>query len=33
LVGDDYGKIVPPEYADLPFPITLRVPAELAKGS
>jgi phosphatidylglycerol:prolipoprotein diacylglycerol transferase len=26
LVGDDYGKVVPPAYRDLPFPITLRVP-------
>lgn len=26
LVGDDFGKLVPPEYADLPFPITLTVP-------
>ena len=27
LVGDDYGKLVPDAYADLPFPITLTVPA------
>jgi phosphatidylglycerol:prolipoprotein diacylglycerol transferase len=33
LVGDDYGKVVPPEHASLPFPITLRVPAELPPGS
>jgi phosphatidylglycerol:prolipoprotein diacylglycerol transferase len=33
LVGDDYGRIVPPKYAHLPFPITLRVPAELPAGS
>ena len=33
LVGDDYGKVVPARYADLPFPITLRVPAELPPGS
>jgi phosphatidylglycerol:prolipoprotein diacylglycerol transferase len=33
LVGDDYGKVVPAEHAHLPFPITLRVPAELPEGS
>ena len=27
LVGDDYGRIVPEAYRDLPFPITLRVPS------
>jgi len=26
LVGDDYGSLVPEEYAHLPFPITLEVP-------
>lgn len=29
LVGDDFGRIVPPEHRDLPFPITLRVPEVL----
>lgn len=33
LVGDDHGKIVPPEYADLPFPIVVRVPEILPDGS
>ena len=33
LVGDDYGKVVPAEHSHLPFPITLRVPAELPPGS
>jgi len=33
LVGDDYGSIVPEKYADLPFPITLRVPEKLPVGS
>jgi len=33
LVGDDYGRIVPTRYEELPFPITLRVPAELPAGS
>ncbi|MEM7310925.1 MAG: prolipoprotein diacylglyceryl transferase family protein [Planctomycetota bacterium] len=27
LVGDDYGSVVDEKYADLPFPITLRVPS------
>ncbi len=33
MVGDDYGKVVPEAYADLPFPITLRVPEVLHEGS
>ena len=33
LVGDDYGKHVPPAYEHLPFPITLTVPVELPTGS
>jgi len=33
LVGDDYGKIVPEKYAQLPFPITLHVPEVLKEGS
>ncbi len=33
LVGDDYGKVVPPEYQNLPWPITLHVPAKLPEGS
>ena len=33
LVGDDYGSVVPPEWAHLPFPITLHVPAVLPDGS
>jgi phosphatidylglycerol:prolipoprotein diacylglycerol transferase len=33
LVGDDYGAVVPEKYASLPFPITLRVPAELPEQS
>ena len=33
LVGDDYGRIVPPRWASLPFPITVRVPAELPEHS
>lgn len=33
LVGDDYGSVVPPEWAHLPFPITLRVPEVLPEGS
>lgn len=26
LVGDDYGKVVPERFRDLPFPITIQVP-------
>ncbi|MFM7280497.1 MAG: prolipoprotein diacylglyceryl transferase [Planctomycetia bacterium] len=33
LVGDDYGSIVPPQYATLPWPITLHVPEVLPEGS
>jgi phosphatidylglycerol:prolipoprotein diacylglycerol transferase len=33
LVGDDYGKVVPPDLQHLPFPITLRVPAVLPPES
>jgi len=33
LVGDDYGKVVPEAFANLPFPITLRVPSPLPEGS
>ena len=33
LVGDDFGQVVPNRFADLPFPIVLRVPAELPPGS
>lgn len=33
LVGDDYGKLVPEHLQWLPFPITLRVPAELPHDS
>jgi phosphatidylglycerol:prolipoprotein diacylglycerol transferase len=33
LVGDDYGRVVPPSLEHLPFPITLRVPDPLPPGS
>lgn len=33
LVGDDYGRVVPPGSEHLPFPITLRVPSPLPEGS
>jgi phosphatidylglycerol:prolipoprotein diacylglycerol transferase len=33
LVGDDYGAIVPPEYANLPFPVVLHVPKPLPELS
>jgi len=33
LVGDDYGRIVPTAYQNLPFPITVHVPAVLPKES
>ena len=33
LVGDDYGKVVPESCKDLPWPITLHVPAKLPEGS
>ena len=33
LVGDDFGKVVPPEWQHLPFPITLRVPETLPHES
>lgn len=33
LVGDDYGKVVPKEWQDLPFPITLHVPNPLPPES
>ena len=33
LVGDDYGKVVPTEHRDLPWPITLRVPEVLPPDS
>jgi len=33
LVGDDYGKVVPPGCESLPWPITLHVPARLPEAS
>lgn len=33
LVGDDYGKVVPPQWSHLPFPLTLRVPDPLPPES
>lgn len=33
LVGDDYGAVVPPHLAHLPWPITLHVPDPLPPGS
>ncbi|MCE9592845.1 MAG: prolipoprotein diacylglyceryl transferase [Planctomycetes bacterium] len=33
LVGDDYGAIVPAEYASLPFPVVLHVPNPLPEHS
>jgi phosphatidylglycerol:prolipoprotein diacylglycerol transferase len=33
LVGDDYGRVVPERFRNLPFPITLRVPSPLPDGS
>jgi phosphatidylglycerol:prolipoprotein diacylglycerol transferase len=33
MVGDDFGKEVPAEYADLPFPIVVHVPDPLPEGS
>jgi len=33
LVGDDYGKVVPPSCENLPWPITLRVPNPLPDAS
>jgi phosphatidylglycerol:prolipoprotein diacylglycerol transferase len=33
LVGDDYGRVVPERFRDLPFPITLHVPKPLPEGS
>lgn len=33
LVGDDYGRVVPEQYENLPFPITVRVPDPLPEGS
>jgi len=33
LVGDDHGRLVPERFADLPFPITLRVPEVLPEKS
>lgn len=33
LVGDDYGKVVPEAWRDLPFPITLHVPDPLPPHS
>lgn len=33
LVGDDFGKVVPPGCESLPWPITLRVPNPLPEGS
>jgi phosphatidylglycerol:prolipoprotein diacylglycerol transferase len=33
LVGDDFGRVVPPSLENLPFPITLRVPNPLPPGS
>lgn len=33
MVGDDFGSKVPERWQHLPFPITVRVPAELPPGS
>lgn len=33
LVGDDYGRVVPERFRDLPWPITLHVPNPLPDGS
>lgn len=33
LVGDDYGKVVPERWKDLPFPLTLHVPKPLPPHS
>ncbi len=33
MVGDDYGRVVPERWRDLPFPITLRVPESLPDQS
>ena len=33
LVGDDFGKVVPEAYKDLPFPITVKVPEVLPDQS
>ncbi|HIG10602.1 MAG: prolipoprotein diacylglyceryl transferase family protein [bacterium] len=33
MVGDDYGRVVPEKYADLPFPLVIRVPDPLPEGS
>ncbi len=33
MVGDDFGKVVPEAYKNLPFPITVRVPEVLPEGS
>jgi hypothetical protein len=33
LVGDDYGRIVPPSFETAPFPLVLHVPDPLPKGS
>ena len=33
LVGDDYGRIVPPAFADAPFPLVIHVPDPLPAGS
>ncbi len=33
LVGDDYGKIVPPAFTDAPFPLVIQVPDPLPEES
>ncbi|MFT7671346.1 MAG: phosphatidylglycerol:prolipoprotein diacylglycerol transferase [Planctomycetota bacterium] len=33
LVGDDFGKVVPERFQNLPFPITVHVPNPLPEGS
>jgi phosphatidylglycerol---prolipoprotein diacylglyceryl transferase len=33
MVGDDYGKVVPEQFKDLPFPITIHVPNPLPAHS
>lgn len=33
LVGDDYGRVVPERFRDLPFPITVHVPEPLPEHS
>jgi prolipoprotein diacylglyceryltransferase len=33
LVGDDYGRVVPERFRNLPFPITLRVPIRCPRAA